>query len=266
MYCPECGCDAGHGNYCPQCGHDLTSLVDHSRTPDPGECNECGAEVGEARFCPECGEERVSARTPRNRARRSTGAYGPAKPRPATPSAGKSRQRQRAGVREQKRSQFASPRSRRKLLYAYGMIGVVVVAAAMGVVLMMRGGTGSAATTQTVAAGGNVKIPTADLADGTAEYYTYDSGGVSVKYLAVKGPDGKYRTALDACKVCYGSKKGYRQEGTDLVCNNCGTKVAITTISVLKGDCNPFPVTNKLKGSNLVLKSEALDAGAQYFQ
>jgi hypothetical protein len=265
MFCPDCGHEVDEANYCPECGNELNPLVDRSHEPDPGFCRACGTEVGDARFCPECGERAAQTRARRQRSRPKA-ARGPASSQAAGKPTVRSRPAGRAAVREQKRSQFTSPRRKKTRMYAFGMIAVVVLTGVVSLFLMNGGGGDATAATQTVAIDGNVRIPVADLASGSAKYYTYDAGGVSVKYLAVKGTDGTYRTALDACNVCYASKKGYRQEGSDLVCNNCGTKVALTSISVLTGDCNPVPIKNKLKGDSLVVKSAALDGGVKYFQ
>lgn len=170
-----------------------------------------------------------------------------------------------AQVRQEKREQFEAPRSRVKVhLVAAGVALLPIVAVALYAV--MGRGESSTAAAQTAAVGGNVRIALSELASGEAQFYTYDSGGAAIKYFALRTPDGKFRTAFDACNVCFANKKGYRQDGADMVCNNCGQKIAATTISVLKSDCNPVPIGNKIKGDSLVLKSVALDAGDKYFQ
>jgi uncharacterized membrane protein len=43
--------------------------------------------------------------------------------------------------------------------------------------------------------------------------------------------------------VCYRSGKGfYKQQGTVLVCQNCGNRFRMSQIEVRSGGCNPVPV------------------------
>ncbi|HJW76155.1 MAG TPA: DUF2318 domain-containing protein [Thermoleophilia bacterium] len=170
-------------------------------------------------------------------------------------------------VREQKRAQFsdeaAGRRSRLPLVVAAAAI--IAVAAVAGAFLLTRG-NGTATATTTVAATGDVRIPLADLAGGEAKFFTYDAGGTTVKYFVMKSSDGEYRAAFDACDVCFANKKGYHQEGDEMVCNNCGRRFPSTKINVLEGGCNPGPIERTVKGQDLVLTTAELDAGARYFQ
>jgi uncharacterized membrane protein len=168
-------------------------------------------------------------------------------------------------VRQQKRAQFEQPRSRNKIHLIAAGVALVVVAAVALYVTMGRG-DGTATATTTVASTGDVRIPVADLADGQARFFSYDAGGVEVKYFVMKSSDGVYRAAFDACDVCFANKKGYHQEGDEMVCNNCGRRFPSTKINVLEGGCNPGPIERKVKGQELVLTTAELDAGARYFQ
>lgn len=185
----------------------------------------------------------------RNQRRKSTGA--------APPSA----------VREQKRAQFEQPRSRTSLhLIAAGLALAAILAVAV-IVMVNRGNDSPAAAAAPVAAAGeNVKIPIAEVSDGKAHFYSYDAGGTEVKYFVLKSSDGEVRTAFDACDVCFAQKKGYHQEGDEMVCNNCGRRFPSTKINVIEGGCNPSPVDRTVKGDTLVLKTTDLQAGVQYFQ
>lgn len=186
----------------------------------------------------------------RNRGRRATG---------GAPKA--------ASAREQKRAQFEQPKSRTGLHLALAGVALVAVIAVALVVVMGRGDQATPAAAAPVAAGGaDVAIPVADLADGQAKYYSYDAGGVEVKYFVMKSSDGEYRAAFDACDVCYPNKKGYRQEGGVMVCNNCGQQFDSTQINELRGGCNPSPIERTVDGQTLVLKTSDLQAGVKYFQ
>jgi uncharacterized membrane protein len=81
----------------------------------------------------------------------------------------------------------------------------------------------------------------------------------------MKSSDGVYRAALDACDVCFASKRGYRQEGDDMVCNNCGNHFHSAQINEVKGGCNPVGLERKVNGDRLSLSAKELEDGASYF-
>jgi uncharacterized membrane protein len=148
----------------------------------------------------------------------------------------------------------------------YGIVAAVAVIAVIALILMAGRSDAPAAATQSVATGGNVEIPLQELAGGEAKFFTHDVNGVAVKYFVLKSPDGEYRAALDASQECAKFKKGFRQEGNDLVCNECGQKFASVSINVSDGACNPLSIDRKVKGKNLILKVADLQSGVQYFQ
>lgn len=101
-----------------------------------------------------------------------------------------------------------------------------------------------------------------------AKWYEYNDNGVIIKFIAVKGSDGVIRTAFDACDVCYGKRKGYRQVGNLLVCNNCGNSYAIDSLGVENkkgGGCWPGYLPSELIGEQIVIQKEALKAGRYRF-
>jgi uncharacterized membrane protein len=189
---------------------------------------------------------------------------------------GKQNKRRRAGnggrtsqgtdVRAEKRAQFEGKRSNTRLHLILAAVALVVVAAVAAYATVGRSSTGAEAASATTASGGDVKIALADVNDGKAHFYSYDAGGVEVKYFVLKSADGKVRAAFDACDVCFAQKKGYHQEGDEMVCNNCGRRFPSTKINVLEGGCNPSPLDRTVKGTNLVLNTADIQAGAQYFQ
>ncbi|MFW9993362.1 MAG: DUF2318 domain-containing protein [Candidatus Odinarchaeota archaeon] len=89
-----------------------------------------------------------------------------------------------------------------------------------------------------------------------AKFYQYKSDGVAIRYFAVKGPDGNYHVALDACDVCYQEKQGYIQQSNLMKCNNCGWTFAINSIGTenLQGGCWPSHVPVKIDGSSIIIK------------
>jgi len=113
--------------------------------------------------------------------------------------------------------------------------------------------------------GGKVAIPLTTLDDGKAHFYALASGGKTITFFLMKANDGSIRTAFDACMACNHAKLGYRQEGSLVVCNNCGMGFDPTEIGKVTGGCNPIPVDKSMDGKMIVLKAKDLEAGAQYF-
>jgi uncharacterized membrane protein len=114
-------------------------------------------------------------------------------------------------------------------------------------------------------ADGAVSFPLADLADGKAHLYSVAAGGTEVRFFGVKTADGKVRTALDACDVCYPERKGYRQEGDFMVCVNCGRRFHLTMVGDVRGGCNPSPLASETTGETVRVKVADIAAGAAYF-
>ncbi|UCG04646.1 MAG: DUF2318 domain-containing protein [Candidatus Heimdallarchaeota archaeon] len=79
------------------------------------------------------------------------------------------------------------------------------------------------------------------------KFFGYKSGVVQISYFAVLGSDEQVRLAFDACDVCFAEKKGYRQNGDVMVCNNCGKQFHIDGIGTenVQGGCWPsyLPIT-----------------------
>jgi len=102
-------------------------------------------------------------------------------------------------------------------------------------------------------AGGNI-LPNGDLQikkkeiTPTAKFYQYKVDGVLVEILALRAPDGTVRTALNTCQVCYNSGRGYYiQQGDVLVCQNCRNRFKASQVEIIKGGCNPVPITAQPK-------------------
>ena len=106
-----------------------------------------------------------------------------------------------------------------------------------------------------------IKIPLSEI-DETADYYSYDSNGVDIKYFTVKGSDGKPRVALDACDLCYHEKKGYTQVGDVMRCLNCGLEFSISGIGTENtgGGCWPSYIEKTTVDDYLVIDISELEA------
>ncbi len=192
-------------------------------------CPKCNEPVkGKAQFCPSCGEKI---------GRRSAG-------------------EKKARLTEEKRSS--------KPL-------ILTIAALVAAALLAGGGFAlfRAPSTTVSASPGEAQAMTFPLStfdDGKAKYYSYKApSGKDIKFFVLRSSDGVVRAAFDACDVCYASKKGYRQEGDFMVCNNCGQRFASTRINEVKGGCNPAPLSRRIDGSNLVIAVADVVTGGWYF-
>lgn len=113
--------------------------------------------------------------------------------------------------------------------------------------------------------GGDIRIPLAAVGDGNAHFFAYEAGGKTITFFVMKAVDGSIRTAYDACMACNHAKLGYRQEGSQVVCNNCGMGFKPADIGNKGGGCNPIPISRTLDGSVLIVKANDIEKGSQYF-
>ena len=170
--------------------------------------------------------------------------------------------------RESKRAQFTEGPAGGSGNITVKLLALAIVALVGAAVYFVagRGAAAPAADASTVeAAGGDVSIPVANLG-AKARFYEYKAAsGKTVRFFAVRSSDGAYRAALDACDVCFAAKKGYSQDGDDMVCNNCGNRFHSAQINEVHGGCNPVGLARKVAGDKLTISARELEAGAGYF-
>jgi uncharacterized membrane protein len=101
---------------------------------------------------------------------------------------------------------------------------------------------------------GQVRVPTAQVSDSNLHMFRLNAGGSEIRFLIIKQPMG-YGVALDACQIC--GRAGYRQEGSNVICRNCGAAIYIPTIGQ-SGGCNPVGVASHVDGADIVVDVPAL--------
>ena len=112
---------------------------------------------------------------------------------------------------------------------------------------------------------GDITIPFLDVSKGKAKFFDYTtSDNRSVRFFVSKSPDGAFYAALDACRVCTGSK-GYYQIGDDLICGTCGSRFPLSSINEVAGDCGPVGLPQMVEGDHLVIKVSDLESRKTYF-
>ena len=174
-------------------------------------------------------------------------------------------------VRERKKAEFSEP-ARRKSKSTVTLIAVLLALAGVGVYLVISSSNDNPAATAvaTNAASSapdsrDIRISVSDLS-GTAKFFDYKlSDNKPIRFFVIKSSDGVYRAALDACDTCYHAKKGYHQEGDDMICNNCGLHFHSAQINEVHGGCNPVGLPRTIEGSQLVIKASELESRGGYF-
>jgi hypothetical protein len=116
-----------------------------------------------------------------------------------------------------------------------------------------------------VAEDGTVRLPLSTFDDHKAHFYTYMHEGRPIEFFVLKSKDGVVRAAFNACDVCFQSKKGYTQDGDEVICNNCGRRFPADQINVIQGGCNPSPLQRTVEGDTLVIQVEDILSGVKYF-
>ena len=101
--------------------------------------------------------------------------------------------------------------------------------------------------------GDSLVIKTDDLSEDAA-FYPIEVDGTEMEVIAVKDAEGTIRTAFNTCQICYDSGNGYyKQEGDELVCQNCGNSFTMDQVGETAGGCNPYPI---LDDDKTVTKAE----------
>jgi uncharacterized membrane protein len=177
-------------------------------------------------------------------------------------------------MRERKRAKFTQPASKARprlttwLFAAGGVLAVVLV------VWMLRANMvpSAAGAGDDIVQGGDlpirdgaVRLPVSTFDDGQARWYTYPGGDKEIQFFVLKSSDGVIRAAFNACDVCFLAKKGYRQEGDEMVCNNCGQRFPSQLVNEVRGGCNPSPLERTIEGDEVIIQIDDILAGANYF-
>jgi hypothetical protein len=112
---------------------------------------------------------------------------------------------------------------------------------------------------------GSIRLPADAFADGVARHYTYMHEGQPIEFFVVRSSDGVIRAAFNACDDCYPGKRGYWQDGDEMVCGLCGNRFPTDQINIVRGGCNPAPLRRALMGELVVIRVADLVAGARFF-
>jgi len=146
--------------------------------------------------------------------------------------------------RKQRRWTFAS---------AFACIAVILLLAAEFVYARVSAAPPPAALVE--ASAGIARIPLDQISDSNLHIFSVAAGGTTLRFIVIRKPNGSWGTALDACRIC--GTAGYRQEGTNVICRNCGAAIYIPTIGQA-GGCNPVGVPARLANGALEIDISSL--------
>ena len=110
-----------------------------------------------------------------------------------------------------------------------------------------------------VARNNQVRIPLSDLTDSSLHFYSAEVNGAVIRFLVIHQTNGDFATALDGCQIC--GWAGYRKEGQNVVCRNCGATIYIPSIGE-SGGCNPIKLASRVEGGEVIVDLSALASAA----
>ncbi len=161
---------------------------------------------------------------------------------------------------------LANARAKRERLYRYGaVVSSLLVLVPVAVVYALEAMPKEVPAPEPVAReGDDLVVPLQDLEAGKLKRFGVVLDGHTVRFLAMKTEDGKYRTAVDACEMC--GAFGYVQDEKTghLVCLNCGAEINPLTMGH-KGGCNPIPLPSSVQGSAVRVAIGGLQKEAHRF-
>jgi high-affinity iron transporter len=150
-------------------------------------------------------------------------------------------------------------RRQRRWSFAAAILCALVVISLAAEFAYSRAMAAPAPAKMLTAANDQVHIPLSDLTEQSLHFYSVDVDGTTLRFLVVHQSNGNYVVALDACQICGWS--GYRQQGQNVICRNCGATIYIPSIGE-HGGCNPIPVRSSVREGELIVDLSAFSASA----
>jgi uncharacterized membrane protein len=135
-------------------------------------------------------------------------------------------------------------------------------------VLLITGGCGKQPVEHNVVTpkNGAIRIPVSEVHDGKVHLFTYKKSGNRINFFIRTDGKDNLSACFDACFTCYKHKKGYRQEGTDLVCNECSMKFRLADEhwDNTQG-CSPISLKSRIENNEVVIMADDLERGGKLF-
>ena len=148
-------------------------------------------------------------------------------------------------------------RRQRRWSFAAAILCIAVVLSLTAEFVYARAMNAPSPARTLVAENNQVRIPLGDLQDASVHFYTADVNNSVIRFVVVHQTNGNYSTALDACQIC--GTAGYRQEGQNVICRNCGASIYLPSIGEA-GGCNPIPVKSHVEAGEVIVDLSALSS------
>ena len=156
--------------------------------------------------------------------------------------------------RTAKQEKFTAPKKNNNMLFI--IVGVVLIAGVMAGVFFLGGKENNAkaafnvgsevnyqsvemTTIENTVSNGKVAIDLEAVKKAGIIYTEYDQNGKKLALTAWVANNGNVVTAVSLCEPCRGYK--FHIEGTDLVCNACGTRWTLDSLQGISGGCLTYP-------------------------
>src|SRR5215469_7406904 len=146
-------------------------------------------------------------------------------------------------------------RRQRRWSFAAAILCIAVVLSLTAEFVYARAMNAPAPARTLVAQDNQVRIPLADLQDASVHFYVADVNNSVIRFLVIHQTNGNYATALDACQIC--GTAGYKQDGQNVVCRNCGATIYLPSVGE-SGGCNPIPVKSRVEAGEVIVNLAAL--------
>jgi len=166
----------------------------------------------------------------------------------------------------------ASPAERRKAawsarrerlwmasVYTFSFVFIVMVTAEF---IYSKSVSALSPATEVSFAGGQVKIPLAQISDGDLHRFQAKENGTEVRFWLYQKPDGKIATVFDACEIC--GAAGFYKSGNGVICKNCAAPINPQTVGTA-GGCNPIPLKATQTADAVIIHEAEVAAGSRIF-
>ena len=159
----------------------------------------------------------------------------------------------------EKRLLESQNRRQRNWMMAAAIASLTVILVLTADFIYARANSAPPAARPINAVGDIVRVPVADVQDGSMHLFTVNADGQTLRFMIIKKPNG-WGVALDACRIC--GAEGYRQDGQNVICRHCASAIYIPSIGD-QGGCNPIGVPSQLDGGDLVIDISSLTQAAK---
>lgn len=163
----------------------------------------------------------------------------------------------------EKRLRQHEHRRRRIWAASTAFLCLVVILSFTAEFVYARASAAPPAAEKLTAVGNVVRIPLSEMNGTNLHFYSVDVQGSSMRFLVIRKPNGGYVTALDACQIC--GAMGFRKEGPNLICRNCGAPINTTAVG-MPGGCNPIAFASRVDDGEIVVDVSAVSAAAAEIQ